>query len=485
MPLGTDQSEGGLLAIGQGDLIVLVGADAGQLREVAGVIDRQPLVVFEPDPARRASLAEESAQAVALTLAADETELHDRLARHLVYTPGRRVALMAPPQYREQHPEVVEQAARVVEQVVAWAELNHRTARGRVGEWLSHLTANTRRMTDLPDVTLLSGRLPRVPAVIVGAGPSLDQSMDQLAFAGSRAVVLAAASALGPMARAGLKPHMVLSSEARDESRQFVGDGLDSVFLASASTGHPEHFSAWPGPKGMFHLYPWLAEFTGGQALPTGGHVTSAAFALAAVWDCDPIILIGQDLAYTHGRAYGTGRVGASEAEAVEEMRAPAINGGAVGTSLVMHTYRLWYEEAARVFRSRWPGKRFINATTAGAHIQGFESCSIQDALAEHPSFVNGPEPIIRALTGLPRSGPKGLAQSLRRAAEGIEELKGRLKDEGPEAVRQACDPKTAAGFAARHLAEPNADRAALERALDHMGSCIARMMAEVGGPPA
>lgn len=476
MPLYDGQHPDVSLEIGQGDIIVLVGASPGQVLQVSQWITGQQLVVFAPDPEQLAGLRAAGDDSAALVVATDETQLHDLLARHLVYTPGRRVALMAPPEYRESHPHVVKQAAKVVEQVVTWAEINHATARDRVGQWLDHLVANCYLLAQLPDVTLLSGQLSHVPAIIVGAGPSIDESLADLAWASQRGVVLAAASALGPMARAGLQPHIVLASEALDESRQFVGDGLAKAFLAAASTAHPNHFLKWPGPQGMFHLYPWLSQMTGGQSLPTGGHITSAAFSLATIWDCNPIILLGQDLAHTGGRTYGTGTVGAPAAPGDAEIAVAAIGGGTVPTTMVMHTYRLWYEEAVRIFQGKWPGKRFINATKAGAYIEGFEYCSINDALADNPCFINGPDPIFRVLGELPRPSRRELAEHLKAAADGIDEVRAILKAQGPEAAIEACDHETVAGFAMQNLAQPNPDAEALALALDRMQSWLAKM---------
>ncbi|MBW2322815.1 MAG: DUF115 domain-containing protein, partial [Deltaproteobacteria bacterium] len=102
-----------------------------------------------------------------------------------------------------------------------------------------------------------------------------------LAGVTDRALVLAAASALKPLASVGTSPHITFALEAKDESRQFEGIDHAKTLLAAASTSHPNHFLKWLGPQSLFHLWPWMAMLSGlGKALPSGGHVTSAAFSL-------------------------------------------------------------------------------------------------------------------------------------------------------------------------------------------------------------
>lgn len=163
-----------------------MGAGTRRVRELGKWTTRQQLVLFEPDPGRRASLESRGDLPQNLATAPGETQLQDQLARHLVYAPGRRVVLLAAPQYRQRHPEVVEQALGVVDRVVAWAEMNHATTRRRVHEWLDRLVVNAPLMAKLPDVTLLTGRLSHVPAIIVGAGPSIDDSLEDLAHGAER-----------------------------------------------------------------------------------------------------------------------------------------------------------------------------------------------------------------------------------------------------------------------------------------------------------
>ena len=50
-----------------------------------------------------------------------------------------------------------------------------------------------------------------------------------------------------------------------------------------------------------------LEELTGCGGLPMSGSVSTVAFGLARLLGCSPIVLVGQDLAYSGGRTHAAG----------------------------------------------------------------------------------------------------------------------------------------------------------------------------------
>jgi len=420
---------------GPEDLLVVAGCGLGW--HIRAVLDRpQPpcLLVYEPDSGRLADMHKYGPSLPDLDLAVNETALVEALGRYLVYGRTKRVAFYAPEAYRRALPEMVKTARTLVDQTLARSRANEMTRNLKSGVWLDHLGENVKWWPILPDLTLLSGILTDTPALVIGAGPSLDQSLSHLSGITERALVLAAASALNPLANAGIFPHITFALEAKDESRQFSGVDHTHTLLAGASNGHPNHFLKWSGRKCLFHLWPWTAMLSGlGKALPSGGHVTSAAFSTAVLWGCDPIILVGQDLAYTHGRIHAAGRPGGEDEERSEMIEVPAIDGGLAQTSPIMLGYLLWYEEAASTLKK---SRRIINATAAGARLSGFEHVPFEDVLKDLPLLKEDVTAVIRAVDRLPRPKASFLIQRVAEARFDLEAVLKRLEQEGVEAAR-------------------------------------------------
>lgn len=428
---------GPLLAKSQpGDTLVLAGLGLGWHARAALEHPNAPnVLVYEPNPQGRALAVALGPELPGVRLALDLEQLAEALGERLVYAGTGRVAVYGLPAYRQVLPGLCEEARLAVEQGRLRAGLDRANRQAKHRQWWRHLVDNFKLVLDLPDVSGLAGAYAGRPALVVGAGPSLDQSLPWLVGCRDKALVLAASSALGPLARLGVAPHLALALEAKDESRQFAGADPSKTLLAAASSGSAAHFANWPGLKSIFHLQPWVAELVGtGLPLPSGGHVTSAAFALAILMGCDPVILVGQDLAYSGGRSHAQGVPGRPQEAPDRGPQVEAIGGGQVETSEVMLGYITWYQEAAAYLHRGGVARRVINASAQGARLGGFEHLDLARALASLPA---GPQPwptLVQALSQVPRPAGPALGQRLRAEQERIIQALASLREQGLEA---------------------------------------------------
>jgi hypothetical protein len=450
---------------GPEDLLVLAGSGLGwHARAALDKTQGPQVVVYEPHAERRALMAALGPRLAEAEIASDNEALAEALGKRLLYeAKGGRVALFSPPAYGQGAPEVEAAARDILERTRSRAYVDHQTRQSHNRDWLGHLVSNIKQMLEIADATLLAGVLEGSPAVVVGAGPSLDASLADLAAAQGKALIFAAASALGPLAKAGIVPHLAFALEASDESRQFAGANPLRTILAAASSGHPHHFTRWAGPRAVFHLQPWLAGLAGqGHCLPTGGHATSAAFSLALLWGCDPVILVGQDLAYSGGRIHAQHRPGGEDESRPSTTHVPAIGGGEVETSHIMLSYITWYQEAAGFLRARHPERRVVNATAQGARLPGFEHAPLGPSLAALDSLSIDFDVLAGAMARLPHAAAGLLGGRLAQARADLRHTQRVLAEAGWQAAWDAAPADSAARAALQELG-PGAgpDRAA------------------------
>ena len=399
------------------DLLILVGSRLqAYLEEVAAMASDVTVLVIAKNP-NEISVQDLVGEGARIKIVQGADQLAECLAAELVYGRTGRVAIFCPQEQRLECAELLAETRQVAQRVLERSRIDRRTRRRKSLEWLNNLSRNFARVLELPDLALPENVFEDRPALVVGAGPSLDESLEYLLELPRGVLVLAAASALGPLARRGLRPHLAVALEAKDESRQFAAADGKHTWLMAATTGHPNHFSGWPsGRKGLFHLLPWVAWLVGqGRPLPTGGHATSAAFSLAVLWGCNPIILVGQDLAFSGGRIHASGRPGGEDEDHPVVVSVPAIGGGEVPTSPVMESYLGWYQESAAFLARCDPGRRLVNATAQGALLAGFEHAPLHEVLAglaaeKWPQV--GPE-LERLCAGIPRPPRRMVAQRL------------------------------------------------------------------------
>jgi antitoxin component YwqK of YwqJK toxin-antitoxin module len=169
-----------------------------------------------------------------------------------------------------------------------------------------------RNLLLLPEALLASslfGKFAGIPAIICGSGPSLTKNLPILTTLRDRALILAGGSAINAINTAGLLPHMgvgidshsaqfnhLLMNQAFDipyfYRNRFLTEGLKLVHGQHLYVNGSEYdrVSRWFDEKlGIKHLVD----------IKEGYSEQDFALSLAYALGCNPIILVGFDLAYT------------------------------------------------------------------------------------------------------------------------------------------------------------------------------------------
>lgn len=173
----------------------------------------------------------------------------------------------------------------------------------------------------------LQGAFKGVPAIICGAGPSLQESIEWLKGLSNRALICAGGSAITALTRHGIEPHLAFAVDPNPF--EWVCLKENHAFetpLIFASRLLPRVFSTFNGPLGYAqtftggpseHLIEEVLGLTGQEIdAPidiNGMSVTTMAIDFAIAFGCSPIILSGVDLAYTDEKRYAEGIVGKEE----------------------------------------------------------------------------------------------------------------------------------------------------------------------------
>jgi len=196
------------------------------------------------------------------------------------------------------------------------------------------------------------------------------------------------------------------------------------------------------------------------------------AFSLAVLWGCDPIILVGQDLAYTHGRIHAAGRPGGEDEERPETLEVPAIDGGTAQTSPVMLSYILWYEEAANTLKAS--RRRIINGTAAGAYLPGFEHNPFEEAVNGLPPRKEALNLVVEAVNKVPRPTASFLVQRIAQTRLDLEAVLKQMEQEGLEAAISSMKKGSIAAAVIENMRageEPEQTKASLKQVLETLAN--------------
>ena len=231
----------------------------------------------------------------------------------------------------------------------------------------------------------IKNKFENMPAICVASGPSLEDSLPALKKIKDKALILSCDSAIKPLLRSGIKPHMlcVVDHNAIDyeKIRTSMGQLRDTklVFLNEAN---PNSVSGYLGADRMgisaksAMIDSWL-----GSALSLDcklkGNISSntdAAVLTAIALGASPIILIGVDLAFTDGKDHSSGVVFKNAVYEDNMVTVEGVKGTPVYSPHAMITGRVILEKTINE-----SGKRFVDSSMNGALIKGTEIKTLEE----------------------------------------------------------------------------------------------------------
>ncbi len=298
--------------------LLLLGLDCpGELRALLDLWGEELLdvTVAEPDAAHLRWLVEHpdfepflEHPRIHLQHGLDPQETLERLAPRgpSVGVNGLEIAITPSPDQETSELETLRDAVKL------WADEEHQLARVRLkqrGRPLANALLNTAWLPRTQDLSLWKNRLQGCPAFLIGAGPSLDDALEPLRQASGRGAIIAVDTALTSLLRAGIPPHVLVTLDPTPANAQhFAGVRVPAETTVAWT---PEVFrgvleSLEPGQPNVVVLDDGNTFTTAVArelgitlALPRSPQTGELGYRLAALLGCDPIVLIGYDLAFS------------------------------------------------------------------------------------------------------------------------------------------------------------------------------------------
>ncbi len=292
---------------------------------------------------------------------------------------------------------------RLVKASLSRKEVNIATLARFEKSWSANIARNINAIVAGPGAGAFFGRFAGVPAIVAAAGPSLSMSMDFIRANRDRAVIVAVDTSYRILRKHGVEPHFCLSVDAQlVNARYFECDTRTRAVLVADPTVHPavlRLFRSRAAVAGMaFPMMKWIDEIAGGRGeLAYGGSVSTNAYDFARRLGASPIVLVGQDLAFTGGRAHARGsyleeevylRVGRlwtmesfnrRQLTALPKILVKGIRTPSVHTNQKMMIFHGWF--------SRQNDANLVNATYDGAQIAGVRSVAPEEIAIGEPPF--------------------------------------------------------------------------------------------------
>lgn len=268
--------------------------------------------------------------------------------------------------------------------------------RRKYGElWVYNNVKNLSYIKGASNAGELLGKFKGVPGILVSAGPSLKKNVHLLKGLEDKCVIMAAGTAVNVLEDFGIKPHFMMGIDANEsEGRIHEKVRNKDIYFLYSNQIYTKSLEKYEGPKFLMN-YPmdlYTNEFlkfakVESQFFQSGPSVANTCFDALYKMGCDPIILVGQDLAYTYGSNYANQEPGSvtNMEEGIKEgyVLAEDIYGDSVYTTPAYLSMRNWFEGYFEKVKDK---VEIINATEGGLGI-GYSKNDSLESVIENYNF--------------------------------------------------------------------------------------------------
>ncbi|MGM0440502.1 MAG: motility associated factor glycosyltransferase family protein [Chlamydiota bacterium] len=238
-----------------------------------------------------------------------------------------------------------------------------------------------------------------VPAIICGAGPSLNKNFDALKTLSDRALILAGGSAMNALTNRHFLPHLGggIDPNPAQEERIISNRAYEVPYFYRSRMYHPA-LKAVHGPHlhlsggGDYALVDWLDRELGFPIHDTqeGHNVINMLTSLAVELGCNPIIFVGMDLAFTDLQAYASDIVDDPKVDVSTIIKNQEIDGSAFEHPDIygrpVYTLWKWHAESQWVveFAEENADRTFVNATEGGIGYKGVPNRTLEEVAQQY-----------------------------------------------------------------------------------------------------
>ncbi|WP_025026499.1 motility associated factor glycosyltransferase family protein [Caldalkalibacillus mannanilyticus] len=260
-----------------------------------------------------------------------------------------------------------------------------------------HIVANTNEILENPYLGSLKDKYKNVPAFIIANGPSLDQDVLELKRVKGKGLIFCCDSAAIPLMKREILPDAICISERNLDTYHLNYENQkypEEISLLALAVVDPRIYKTFSGPRIPIFRSKDSSHFINqiigdGSGLFAGISVAHFAFEAAVYMGANPIVMVGQDLAYgpnqtTHSKESryleGSGKEIVSRLHLEPTLHVQSNEGKSIPTNRTWHQFKLMFEQLIE----ENPHITVVNTTKRGVKIKGTKLDSISNVIDQY-----------------------------------------------------------------------------------------------------
>lgn len=259
--------------------------------------------------------------------------------------------------------------------------------------WLRNTILNYRYTLNSLSAQDFIGEFQDKPLVIVSAGPSLQKNIDILKKIKDEVFIFAVGSSVGILKKHGIRADMAAFIDGHPVEEKVVNSGKGYFdYILYSSTIYNKILDNNEAkmihiPLNVTELDEWVYSIKGSKIqtlFRSGPSVANVTYDIAVKWGFNPIILIGQDLAYQNDKSHADGAAQiielSKEKNEKKFIKTKDIYGNDIFTDKGFMEMKLWFEGYNQ---NRTDLPQTINCTEGGLGIKGIPNRRLSDIANE------------------------------------------------------------------------------------------------------
>lgn len=330
---------------------------------------------------------------VILILYNDLDELEEILYNYINWSEIGKIKFFTLPNYEKILGENYKSIIQVINKAIKRKQLDINTLKQFDKIWFKNLLGNLYYVFKSGEVSDFVHAFRDVPAIIVSAGPSLNKNVHLLKDVKGKAIIITGGRTLRLLLENEITPDFIVTIDGSYRNYEFF-EGIEYSHIPLIYTPNT-NANILQSHKGRYKILvnnvPFLDRIFKKYGieigfLPGGGSVACFAFEIATkIFNCSPIIFVGQDLAFTNGFRHAVGANDDMNEVLLKDnpnlLFVDGVNGDKVLTDFVLYDFLKWFEKNILYDNS---GRVYINATEGGAHIRGTIPMKLADVINEY-----------------------------------------------------------------------------------------------------
>ena len=282
--------------------------------------------------------------------------------------------------------------SKILRKFMSRKDINNNTLDYFSERWFESFIKNFKYTLNSTFLDDIENKFKNKPAIILSAGPSLEKNIDLIKTCYEKFIIISGGRTLSKLEQINVKPDIFAIIDGSEKSYDLVKNNLNiDTPLVFCNYTNEKIVEKHKGKKiydstGVDFIGPIVKK----EQKPRfeGGSVAHACINMAIHLGCNPIVFIGQDLAYTNNKVHANFCEFTNDKytheEVLENIKKESdifiddIYGKKVRTSRTLNTFKENIEEIINKNKNI----KFINATEGGAFINGAEVMMLKDVIS-------------------------------------------------------------------------------------------------------